>query len=617
MSEKIEINGVSFDVGEDSASAELTRGYTSDEVFVPLEINGMPVKKFYYSPYDTEQAIKYIKLPASIEEFVCNHSVEHGIRIEIDENNPTYFTDSKAVYTKNRSALIRFFAKDDEEYTILDGCKKVLKKAFENSKKLKRVTFPDGLELICEYAFCSCAELAELDLPNGLVRIEGCAFEKCEKIERLTLPSTLECVDFRAFEDCRNPLTVHLPDTLSEIDFAAFPDSWTFVLGENSKNFISRDGFILSRDGQKIELLAKPPENGLVVVPEYITEISPYAFYGNKNIEKVVLPRGLCKIGQGAFEFATHLLEINLEYVKEIGDRAFENCISLKKINLNCNKIGSYAFSKCYYLAEAEVDCERTGNSMFRECANLQKVVLKHTKILCTSTFFETEKLKEIVFPPELEEIESAALARIGTRILTIPKTVRRLGHDFADCVREIHIYDNIESDISEDDDISKFDYTLYVHSADTDEVKYAVQIIGNRVSSSYHNKDHKKLVGMFNGGTSFDFDKFDSYFSEISDYYTTEGKLKAGLMRLKYAIELDGDKRREYEDKMNALGYDFVYECICENKIKKIMDHELYTYISLESLLSLVDLAAEQQLTELTAFLMQKYNEKRIGKQT
>ena len=106
---------------DDYASVDLNQKHISEEVFVPSEINGIPVKKFYFSPYDTEQKIKYIRLPASLEEFVCNHFVEHSIMIEIDENNPSYFTDGKVLYTKERTELIHFFAKDDEEYTIVSN----------------------------------------------------------------------------------------------------------------------------------------------------------------------------------------------------------------------------------------------------------------------------------------------------------------------------------------------------------------------------------------------------------------------------------------------------------------------------------------------------------------
>lgn len=616
MNEKIEIKGATFELYDDYASVRLNQKHISEEVFVPSEINGIPVKKFYYSPYDTTQKIKYIRIPASLEEFVCNYPAKQSIRLEIDENNQSYITDGKALYTKDRAELIRFFAVDDEEYTIAAGCKRIGKGAFEGSMKLKRVIFPDGMELICAEAFASCEALIELELPNGLLKIERDAFKNCRNIEKLTLPPTLECVEIRAFTDCRNALTVHLPDALTEISHEAFSDSWTLDVSVENKNFISSDGFILSPDGKKVRFLAKPPEaDGLVIIPEYVTEICPEAFYENKKIKKVVLPKGLHTIGASAFASVSYLTDINLENVRVIGDCAFTDCVSLKKIRLNCDKIGTYTFTNCFRLIEAEVDCERTGQSMFCKCSSLERVVLKHTKIISTATFYETENLKEIVFPPELEKIEISGLGLIGTRYLTIPKTVKHLGREFAECVREIHIYDNIETDISVGNDISRSCYTLFVHSAETDEIKYAVHIIGSSAGSGSYNEEHNMIVGMFTGGVSFDFRRFDDYYDKISDYHNAEGKIRAGLLRLRYGVDLDDDRRRKYEDKLNELCFEFVNDQLRDKSFDKITDPELYTYMSLENLLSLIRLTSENHLPELTAVLMQKCSEKRTEK--
>ena len=455
MSNNMEIHGFFFCVYDDRASARLTIFHTSDEVFVPSEINNVPVTEFLYDEMHDTANIRYIRFPASIKEFCINTRAGHEIVIEVDENNPWLYSDGKAVYTKDRSELIQFFALNDEEYAIQAGCKRICRTAFE-LLKIKRVIFPEDLNTICEDAFCHCTGLTELVLPEGLVMIEGKAFTGCTHIEKLTLPSTLEYICARAFEGCNNALEVRLPNALKEIGFAAFPDNWTLVLSEENKNLISRGGLILADGGKRLVYMVKYPEDGILVVPEYITEINPGVFCGKLDIRRVILPEGLHTIGDHAFEDAKDLSEINLENVKRIGAYAFYGS-GVKKIRLNCDKIGSHAFGDCYNLEEAEVDCKTTGEMMFTCCKLLQRAVLKHTEVLAEGTFYSANPLTEITLPPELKVIKSSAFSYSGIKSLKLPRSVKKLEKNIANGVAEIHIYDNYESDISSEKDISAF----------------------------------------------------------------------------------------------------------------------------------------------------------------
>ena len=651
----IRTNGFTFGMNNDNtATAKLVREHEGGEIIVPSEINGRPIVTFYFYPKTVKNKIKIerIILPTSVKEFICDNFFDHTIEIEIDENNPYLFSDGKAVYTKDRSELICFFAREDTEYSIQTGCRTIANRAFNFSKKLKHITFPEGLRLIREYAFCGCRELAGLELPEGLVKIEEFAFHQCPRFDKIVLPSTLEYIGDQVLNKGSRAHSVQLPKALSHIGIEAFPDNWALELSAENKNFIVRDGLLLSCDGKKAERLARLPENGVLVIPEYVTEISPYAFTNNSKIRKVIMPKGHLGIGHHAFQGcvslekltltadmigawaffdARGLKEIVFENVKEIGDYAFGGCNSLEKISLKCDKLGDGAFElcrslrkidlkcddigkevfmHCRNLTEAEVDCERTGDSMFGYCVTLSKVVLKNTRIIGQKTFTYTLELKELVFPPELEAIEDKAFLRTGLRPLTIPKTVRWLKNDIADYVTDIHIYDNILSDISPENDISSSAYNLYVHSAETGEIRYAVPI---PVSRRYHDgSEHRLFVNMFKGGASFDFKEFDRSFGDIYEIIFRNEKFLAGVLRLKYGYELDEVTRRGYEEQLCRLAYPVVMYFINENETEKFMDPEVYRYMSMKELLRLVDISAERHMTELTALLLQICNERR-----
>ena len=381
---------------------------------------------------------------------------------------------------------------------------------------------------------------------------------------------------------------------------------------------IEKDGFLIeiNDDGdRKIIGLTKPIETAVLTIPDDVTEIADKVFVSIHHIEKVILPKTLYKIGRYAFYSAKSLKEINLDNVKEIGDCVFYFCDSLEKISLKCDKIGTGVFTLCKSLTEAEVDCEIIRYPIFRGCFELQKVVLKNTRILGENVFIETKKLKEIVLPHGLEEIGDKAFSECGAEVLTIPKTVRHIGRNIADGIKEIHIYDNIESDIGLDNDISEGGYTLYVHSAESDEIKYVVPIVGYTAifSSDIGKTDHEALVKMFKGGVNFDFKKFDSYFSRISDEYALE-KFNAGILRLKYGYELDEEAHRMYEEQLARLAPLAMELYIDNNKIEELFDPVIYECLSIEQTLSLIELSARKNQTELTAFLMQVCNEKGKG---
>lgn len=614
MSEYIEKDGFLFNIYDDYAMVGLTQLFEEDEVFFPSEIDGVPVTVLVFNPSRARRKIKRMVLPESIKEVIYDESAYHdSVVFEISPDNPYIFTDGKAVYTKDSMELMLFVARGDEEYTILDGCKRIGKKAFEFASDLTRVNFPKGLETICVGAFEKCAELAELHLPEGLVKIETNAFRRCGKIRKLTLPSTLEYIGTWAFDEGENALTVHFPPALKKMGRGAFPTNWTFLLSENQKTYISRGGFILSNDGKTLVLPEKPLENGIAVIPDSVTEIGRAAFWRNQQIEKVILPKGLHTIGPAAFFHVSCLKEINLENVKVIRANAFHGCSSLERISLKCEMIGISAFSNCASLTEAEVDCEIISAYTFYSCESLSKMVMKNTKLLGAGAFCNTRKLKKLAFPPELEVIEDLALAGNGTDKLIVPKTVKRLGKEFAGGIKEIHIFDNIELDIRPDNDVSKENYTLYVHSAQTGEIKYAVPVIGGEFGTGFGQDEHDNIVSMFSG-LSFDYEAYDKHFCSISVNYLMD-KFNSALIRLKYGCKPDEQTLRSYGEQLGELGQFIAEHYISENKPELILDPVLYTYVSAEDLLRLVDASAGKHWTELTALLMQMCNEKNSGK--
>ena len=62
--------------------------------------------------------------------------------------------------------------------------------------------------------------------------------------------------------------------------------------------------------------------------------ISEYAFKNTNHLKKVILPKSLAVISEGAFENSS-IEEIDLPQVKIIGRYAFKNCSMLKNLILH------------------------------------------------------------------------------------------------------------------------------------------------------------------------------------------------------------------------------------------------------------------------------------------
>ena len=87
---------------------------------------------------------------------------------------------------------------------------------------------------------------------------------------------------------------------------------------------------ILKYDGDEKELNIPKQINGKLVFA-----IDDSSFYGNENIEKVVVPNSVVRIGYQAFIGCENLKEITLpDGIIEFGESVFDVCPNLEKINV-------------------------------------------------------------------------------------------------------------------------------------------------------------------------------------------------------------------------------------------------------------------------------------------
>lgn len=149
-----------------------------------------------------------------------------------------------------------------------------------------------------------------------------------------------------------------------------------------------------------------------VVIPETITSIKDFAFYGCEQLESITIPQSVTSIGNFVFYGCDQLKSITLpQTVKLIGGGVFSYCRNLETVIIN---------SPIITLAK----------SMFYHCPELKEVILPHTLITIEhNTFGFCSALSHIEFPDSLRSIGHHAFEEcVSLNHIEFPKHLESIG---------------------------------------------------------------------------------------------------------------------------------------------------------------------------------------------
>lgn len=225
-----------------------------------------------------------------------------------------------------------------------------------------------------------------------------------------------------------NDEIIEIPNTVSVIGEAVFKNKFANkVIIPNSVKIIEKHAF---RESGFAEIIMN---DGVMIIKEAafwwgrcrsitfsknLKEIHDNAFYCFQcyevEIQKMELPEGVIKIGNGAFENADWLVTIPSS-VKEIGRQAYSG-IDMEELVIpsKINTISEEAFSYCRNLEKVVIEnatidwvsYHRRDDFATEKEEELEEVeVLEGVTEIKRSAFSRCEKLREITFPNTLKEI--------------------------------------------------------------------------------------------------------------------------------------------------------------------------------------------------------------------
>lgn len=174
-----------------------------------------------------------------------------------------------------------------EEYTIPEGVLEIEGDFFFKGVKLRKVHLPKTLKKMDVNTFIGCP-LEEIVLPEGVTAIPASMCEHCHELKKVVLPSTIEVIEIAAFNDCVKLTEINLPNSIKHIEDNAFQycESLVDIKIPPKTKLISPESFQCSG----LESFEIRPN---------ITEIGYWAFWGCKNLKRLIIPESVTHIDFG------------------------------------------------------------------------------------------------------------------------------------------------------------------------------------------------------------------------------------------------------------------------------------------------------------------------------
>ena len=186
---------------------------------------------------------------------------------------------------------------------IPSGVTTIRDDAFNMCTNLTDVTIPGTVTSVGEYAFYECTSLKNLMLSEGLTTIGDYAFNECKALTDLTIPSTVTFLGQYAFADCDGLADVVIPADVAMMERAFHQcDNLNGIwVSPDNQNYSSDEYGALYNKNKTVLFQVMPTTAGHYRVPDGVTEINMYAFYGGDSLTSVTFPDSLAEIGHGTF----------------------------------------------------------------------------------------------------------------------------------------------------------------------------------------------------------------------------------------------------------------------------------------------------------------------------
>ena len=254
---------------------------------------------------------------------------------------------------------------------------------FAGCSSLTSVVIPNKVTSLGDYVFENCTSLASVIIPNSVTNVGRSAFNSCSSLTSVVIPNGLTYIDKYTFNNCSSLTTVAISNSVTSIDEQAFGgctkltsvnitdiEAWCKI---SFKSHDSNPLYYAHRIYQNEEEIKD------LIIPNNVTTINDFAFYGCHSLTSVTLPDGVISVGKCAFKDCLSLSSVNISNsVKTIDEEAFSGCINLESITLpkDLSLLKKQTFYGCSSLKSVTIPAkiEVIYQEAFSGCSSLAEI---------------------------------------------------------------------------------------------------------------------------------------------------------------------------------------------------------------------------------------------------
>ncbi len=230
-------------------------------------------------------------------------------------------------------------------------------------------------------------QITSLDIKSGVTTIGDYAFYWCNGLTSIVIPKDITSIGFAAFGNCRRIESITVDADNSYYDSR-----------ENCNAIIETATNTLIRGCRNS------------FIPNNVTSIGDYAFYGYDSITSIEIPEGVTSIGDYAFSECWNLTSIVIpSSVSSIGSYVFYHCYPLTSIEIpeGVTTIGDYAFFLCRALTSIEIPSSVTsiGDNAFYGCGITSIEIPECVTTIGNYAFYGCDGITSIEIPSSVTSI--------------------------------------------------------------------------------------------------------------------------------------------------------------------------------------------------------------------